>query len=335
MPENFAGLIKSLERIANMKAIPPRTQLDYLVETATDILNRENPGIRPLDERGLSGGLLLLRKEIPTLIIPDIHGRRDFMMDFLNWNYGPGPVLEGLYRKELQLVCVGDGFHTEKRGAKRWQDAFQEYALAFRKHRSMDREMADSMGVMAMVMHLKEAFPDNFHFLKGNHENIKNDNNLSDRSFGKYAYEGAMVREWVEMFLGRTFLEQWSFFENSLPIFVQGDRFLISHAEPLRFHSREEIVNYRADRSITFDLSWTGNDQSEPGTVEAMLSAFLPETEGSFYFGGHRPVQNLYNTRAGGRYVQIHNPDREIVALIRPDEAIDLDIIIKDIEQEG
>ncbi len=335
MAVDFAGLMKTLERMANLKTIPPREILDDLLDTVTPLLNSENPLVRPLDREGLSGGMLILRQDIPTLIIPDLHGRRDFMMDFLNWNYGSGPVLEGLLKDELQIVCVGDGFHTEKRGAQRWQEAFQEYALAFKRHRHMDREMADSMGVMVMVMLLKRSFPDNFHFLKGNHENIKNENNLSDRSFGKYAYEGAMVREWVEIFLGQDFLNDWSDFENALPIFVQGDRFLISHAEPLRFHSREEIIEYRSDRTITFDLSWTGNDQSEPGTVEAMLNAFLPGVVNSYYFGGHRPVQNLYLTRAGGRYVQIHNPEREIVALVKPDEEIDLDMIIKDIKQEG
>ena len=334
MPEDFAGLIKTLDRLANLKTIAPREQLEDLLSSLTWLLNQENPLVRPVDRDGLSGGLVLLRDDIPTLIIPDIHGRRDFMMDFLNWNYGPGPVLEGLFREELQVVCVGDGFHTEKRGARRWQEAFQEYALGFKKHRQMDREMADSMGVMAMVMLLKRAFPDNFHFLKGNHENIKNENNESDRSFGKYAYEGAMVREWVEIFLGEEFLDSWSAFEQSLPVFVVGKDFLISHAEPLRFHDRDEIINYRENRTIVFDFSWTGNDQSEEGTVEAMLENFLPGRDDVFYFGGHRPVQNLYQTRAGGKYVQIHNPEKEIVALIRPDEAIDLEKVIKELERE-
>ncbi len=335
MPEDFAGLIRTLERFANLKTTPPREQLEDLLSSVTFLLNQENPLVRPLDREGLSGGLILLRDDIPTLIIPDIHGRRDFMMDFLNWNYGPGPVLEGLYKEEIQVVCVGDGFHTEKRGALRWQEAFQEYAQGFKKHKNMDREMADSMGVMAMVMLLKRAFPDNFHFLKGNHENIKNENNESDRSFGKYAYEGAMVREWVELFLGEDFLDSWSAFEQSLPIFVVGRHFLISHAEPLCFHGREEIINYRDDRTIVFDFSWTGNDQSEPGSVAAMLRSFLPEVENPYYFGGHRPVPNLYQTRAEGKYVQIHNPEKEIVALIHPEELIDLDIVIKEIKREG
>jgi hypothetical protein len=334
MPEDFAGLIKTLERYANLKTIPAREQLDDLVTSVTFLLNNENPLVRPLDDGGISGGLIQLREDIPTLIIPDIHGRRDFVMNFLNWNYGPGPVLEGLYKNELQVVCVGDGFHTEKRGALRWQEAFQEYVLGFKRHRHMDREMADSMGVMAMIMLLKRAFPDNFHFLKGNHENIKNDNNLADRSFGKYAYEGAMVREWVEIFLGEQFLESWSAFEHSLPVFVIGKEFLISHAEPLKYHNRDDIINYRDDRTIVFDFSWTGNDQSMPGTVKDMLNSFLPGKENTFYFGGHRPVKDLFQTRAEGKYVQIHNPEKEIVALIQPEESIILKKVIKEIKRE-
>lgn len=331
MAEEFTSLKKNLLRFSLLKSVPPQEQLEDLVSSVAFLLCNENPLVRPHDKDGISGGLVTLQDDIPTIIIPDLHGRRDFVMDFLEWDFGMGPLLECLYQGTAQVVCVGDGFHTERRGAQRWQLAFQEFALGFKRHKHMDREMADSMGVMAMVMLLKRAFPDNFHFLKGNHENIMNENNLSDRSFGKYANEGAMVRDWVEMFMGMDFLETYSAFEQSLPVFVEADRFLISHAEPMMYHSREDIINYRFDRSIVFDLSWTGNDQSEPGTVQKMLEQFLPGRKNTFYFGGHRPVTKLYNTRAEGHYVQIHNPDKEIVALIEPEKEIILDNIITEL----
>jgi hypothetical protein len=334
MSQDFADLIKALNLFANSKTVPPREQLEDLAESLTYLLNNENPLIRPHDYEGVSGGLILLDPDLPTLIVPDLHGRRDFMMNLLNWDFGEGPVLECLYNETLQVVCVGDGFHTEKRGALRWQESLQEFNLDYRKHKNMDREMADSFGVMAMVMLLKRSFPDNFHFLKGNHENIKNENNLSDRSFGKYANEGAMVRLWVEMFLGEDLLETYSAFEQSLPVFVAGDRFLISHAEPLRFHSRDEIINYRFDRSLVYDFSWTGNGQAEEGSVEDMFNHFIPYEDNPYYFGGHRPVPDLYLTRANGRYVQIHNPDKEIVALIKPGQEIDLDEIVMELENK-
>ena len=52
----------------------------------------------------------------------------------------------------------------------------------------------------------------------------------------------------------------------------------------------------------------------------------------SLYFGGHRVITGLYNLRAGGKYVQIHNPDKFIIALIQPDKEIDLEEDIVEIE---
>jgi hypothetical protein len=46
----------------------------------------------------------------------------------------------------------------------------------------------------------------------------------------------------------------------------------------------------------------------------------------------------VYNLRADGRYVQIHNPDRYIMAFLEPGRDIDLDTDIVDLgpaEEEG
>jgi len=52
----------------------------------------------------------------------------------------------------------------------------------------------------------------------------------------------------------------------------------------------------------------------------------------AFYFGGHRPVSGLYTTRAAGRYVQFHNPGKQIVAVLEPEGEIDPDRAIREIE---
>ena len=56
---------------------------------------------------------------------------------------------------------------------------------------------------------------------------------------------------------------------------------------------------------------------------------------GCYYFGGHRPVRGLYNLRAGGRYVQIHNPGKFIIALIDVDRDINLDEDVIEIEKNS
>jgi hypothetical protein len=47
-----------------------------------------------------------------------------------------------------------------------------------------------------------------------------------------------------------------------------------------------------------------------------MLTHYLGEEEGShgWYFTGHRPVTGRYRLRAEGRLVQIHDPERFVIA---------------------
>ena len=61
-------------------------------------------------------------------------------------------VLEGLLSGRLQVLCVGDGFHSEARGAERWRAAWEEYRDGYRKHEAIDAEMRESLSLMAMVI---------------------------------------------------------------------------------------------------------------------------------------------------------------------------------------
>ena len=67
-------------------------------------------------------------------------------------------VLQKLAGNKLQVVCVGDGFHSEGKFAERWKKAFDEFQNLYRTRKHMDAEMRASMGVMEMVMELKGAW---------------------------------------------------------------------------------------------------------------------------------------------------------------------------------
>jgi hypothetical protein len=176
-------------------------------------------------------------------------------------------------------------------------------------------------------MYLNQAFPDHFHFIKGNHENIRNEYSAANRPFGKFAYEGEMVKVWTEQKMGKDFLERYGCFEDNLPILVQGDRFLVSHAEPAFFYTREQVIEYRSNPSMIFDFTWTANDDAQEDAVENMLQYYLPDIpiEEKWYFGGHRPVPGLYHTRARGKYIQFHNPQKEVMVILEPGQSMVLD----------
>jgi len=324
----------SIEEIRARERLPDPARYSELLETAISFLEAESPGMRPGDASGLSGGLVRLKGEIPTLILPDLHGRRDFFSRAMNASLsGEGTVLEQMRANTIQVLCLGDGIHTECGTRARWLDAFTEYRSLFKKHGSMDSEMVENLSLMEMVLRCKTAFPENFHFLKGNHENILNEEGNGNHAFMKIAYEGDMVRAWTEKFYGQAFLELYARFERSLPLFAIGNGFLASHAEPDEPYAEDDIINARLRPEVILGLTWTNNGEAAEGSVRIMLERFLGSAEGTVYFGGHRPVAGRYALRADGRYVQMHNPQKRIIALSVPGKPFDPETDIREMEE--
>lgn len=324
--DRVSYLKKKLIQIYKRKYLPKIQDYSNLLDKIIFTLEHENPNIRPYNKSNIPGGFLELKKNISTIIIPDIHARTDFLINIMFFKINGKTILEELSDNNIQIICVGDGFHAESRAVKRWQNALEEYKGDFEKHSNMDEEMRESFGVMEIVMELKNAFPDNFHFLKGNHENILNENTDGNYSFRKFALEGPMVLRFVEKFYGIDFLIKYSFFEKGLPLFALGNNFIISHCEPLKFYTKEEIIESRNNPELIINLTWTDNDAAEKDSVEKMLKYYFHSNniKNYFYFGGHRPVYSLYNLRADGKYIQIHNPTKFIIAYIKANKPIDL-----------
>jgi hypothetical protein len=305
------------------------------VRRAVEALSWEDVSVRPPGGSGEPGGLVLLQPDLPTILVPDLHARTGFLSSVLAYRPDGGArVLDRLEEGTLQVVCVGDGFHAEARALERWRAALEEFKGGYREHRWMDEEMRESLGLMEMVMELKCHFPFLFHFLKGNHENIANEQGEGNFPFLKFANEGLMVVVYMRAFYGEEVLEAHYELEKRLPLLAVGRNFLVSHAEPAGFFPREALLEYRRRPDVVYGLTWTDNDEAEPDSVAQMLAHYLGEegAERAFYFGGHRPVRQLYNLRAVGRYVQIHNPEAYVLAVLPAEGEIDLERDIRKID---
>jgi len=317
---------------------PPECE-PYLdvIKKINAVLENEDDEIRPRCPSGFPGGIIYLKHNIPTIIVPDIHARMDFFLNILLYQDSEGiTTLQKLDLNKIQIVCVGDGLHSEKRSAKRWNDSFSEFTDDYSRHTNIDEEMKEGFGVMEMIMGVKTAFPLNFHFLKGNHENISNEEGEGNHPFIKFSYEGPMVAYYVKKFYGEDFLNHYYSFEKNLPIFAVGKNFLISHSEPQRFYDTEEIIDYKNHPEVIEGLTWTDDDNAMDGSVLQMITKYLPPEmqEKSYYFGGHRPIFDLYQSRAEGKYIKIHNPNKFIIAYIKENEDINLDEDIFEIENK-
>ena len=195
----------------------------------------------------------------------------------------------------------------------------------------MNEEMVEGLTLLSMIMELKIAFPANVHILKGNHENIMNVRGPGDYPFRKFANEGEMVKDFISAVYGDDVLMVISCFEKNLPLAAVFPECVISHAEPARAFSREELICGMDCDEIILGLTWTENNAAENGSVKKMLDSLTGNSD-ALYFGGHRPIQGNYALRQQGKYVQIHNPDRQNVVLVHKDKNIDLE---NDIVQVG
>lgn len=332
-------LDQRLNELAAATQPPPPDGLARTLHAGVTALEEENESVRPADGEGRPGGLVYLTRDIPTVVVPDIHARRGLIMSLMHLSLSPWGVdarlIEALADASAQIVFVGDYVHAEARAIERWARAFEEYQGGYQRHEAMDQEMGESLGVLQMVANLKDSFPQMVHALKGNHENIANEEGGGNVPFRKFVLEGSMVADYMERFYPGAGFSSVYRFEKNLPLLAVGNRFLVSHAEPRRVFTAAEIIEYRRREDVVFGLTWTGNGESGRGSVMEMLSQFLgPDiaAEG-YYFGGHRPIESRYALRAENKYVQLHNPERYIAAILPASGPIDLERDVEEIRE--
>lgn len=306
--------------------LPENNHYTRLLQQCAATLQSEKRTIRPGNRAGFPGGIIYLKPALPTILVPDIHSRTGFLLSILFYRDSTGfTVLEKLGMNLVQLVCLGDGIHAEERARNRWAAAFEEFQNGFEQHAAMDEEMQESLVLMELVMQLKRSFPENFHFLKGNHENIMNSEEHGNHPFAKFAYEGPMVLFYMRKFYGEQLLREYDRFERLLPLLAVGRNFLASHAEPRRCYETPQLLEYRTNPDVIEGLTWTDNGEAEEGSVEAMIDHHLPpwEQKEAVYFTGHRAVAGRFALRAEGRLIQLHNPEKYIIAIANPSNRFD------------
>lgn len=301
-------------RIINRHA-PPSSAFIKTIENVCGILENESPSVRPVDSVGRPGGIVYLPESDFYCVVPDLHGRLEFVRRLFRYRVNGTALGSLMLRKRLVFVFLGDAMHTEVGSRLRWQSAYLEYAGDYVLHEAMDEEMYYSLGMVEAVLLLKKYFPAAVYFLKGNHENIGNEEGRGNYPFGKFALEGAMVNRYVRKFYGEAVLSALYRYEHLLPVLAAAPCFLASHAEPARPVTPAEVIEYNREEDVTYALTWTEVNRSRPGSVESTLDFFgRPEC---FYFAGHRIVPDLYQRR--GAFIRINNPRLSPVALVRGD----------------
>jgi len=223
---------------------------------------------------------------------------------------------------------LGDLLHSENKS--RWLAIENEFnaehsseSAKFGPTPLLDQEMADCLGLAAMVVLLQRATP-SFHCLKGNHDNILNSDEDGNGRLVKYIRwpgEGEIARNWTLVRLGATFAGKYSAWENRLPVFAicanqdGGLPFVASHSEPAGPYTLSEIESRSAE--VVFGLTWTRNQGAFAPQV--LRHIFGEDWNRSRYFASHTGSEEGIIQLPDQRLVIINKPRLLVAVLIRPD----------------
>src|SRR5579884_222064 len=155
--DNPATTLEKLRELASRDSLESPETYRTALETVLEVLNKEES--------------LIQLQDLPTIVIPDIHARRGLLLDVLSHSIREGPyrgqqIFELLQSGFINVVCVGDIVHSEERAD--WvinDDGDWTTEL-------LDKEMIRSLGTALIIMYLKMQYPEHFHCLRGNHDDM-------------------------------------------------------------------------------------------------------------------------------------------------------------------
>lgn len=324
LEKKFQNVVKILTE----KTLPTHDFLFSLTDSVSNILENEKKSYRPYSRENVSGSLIdFHNSSVPVIIIPDIHARPFFLLNILQYKlpfYKGKTVFEALNSKKVRLVCVGDILHSERNTKERWLAAKVETDSGVFTGPALTSEMLDGLSALCGFFKLKEMFPEFVHILKGNHENIFNATGEGDFSFRKYADEGQMVKNFMQEYYGDDIVYMIHCVERVLPLVFVGKKCIVSHAEPEKFYTKQQIINARLEHGVVEGLTWTDNNEAEENSVQNIISELSPSND-VLYFAGHRPVIGDYEFRQNGKFIQIHNPTKQNICFVDNKKKFDVE----------
>jgi len=360
----FFANLEDVRSFANKQKLEAKVSLEQSLRRAMEALKNEQ------------GIVELKNADVPTIVISDLHARREFLAEVLGQKNESGETVFDLLKSgRVNLICVGDGMHSER--SESWNPAtapyhleklkkelgggianpLEEYKKLLEKETNkkygeltpleikkakekpelkakwaefepelrkamMDNEMVKSLGTMKMVMELKAQFPDSFHYTRGNHDDM--DERIS--GFAKYMDQSSESREvkmWVTKNYGQDFLNDYSEFEESLPLMIKGgDKLVVSHTAPAEAYNKDQIIS--RDKDVAKGLMWTDNNKE--GTSKEKVEGTLKNigAQDAVWIIGHRPVEKgNYQQQFNGKLVQINNTQEHVVAVVNSDGSFD------------
>jgi hypothetical protein len=322
--DNPARSLMKLAEYANRDQIENPETYKTALYASLKVLNKED-------------GLVHLLN-LPTIIIPDLHARRGMLVDILSNPIAQGPY-EGrqffdlLQKGLVNVCCVGDIVHSEERSDWVINDN-GDWTPEL-----LEKEMVRSLGSAAMIMYLKMQYPEHFHCLRGNHDDIAGELSKDFRKFVGLQFkdnecviidgfpvitsgkgESTIVRDWILTSgdsWGQPFLDLWSQFDKALPIFATGAYYVVSHTLPQRALAENEIRDKTRPPSVTLELTSKRGENREAIIATLENLGIKDSVKRWFYGHTHVPLETncgKYEESTDGLLVRLNNHKNYVFA---------------------
>jgi hypothetical protein len=226
------------------------------------------PGRLP-DRDGLPGGLVMLSGKKRPIIIGDLHTNRENLAFILDHETNRADLESG----KACCILLGDALHDDRTGYM--------------------KEMRSSLEILEDVFRLTLQYPGDVYYIRGNHDTF--DERLRKSSIA----QGLELKKLMMAEKGEAYTSAVDRFFSSLPVFIIGNGFVITHAGPPRGGIvRDELINIKDFPEKLHQLMWTrvnefhGNPSlKEYGEKDIRLALDLldvpPETH---FIVGHNPI---------------------------------------------
>jgi len=240
-----------------------------LVEKAIEASGKW-PG-RLKDDEGNPGGLIELPDGLRPVIIGDLHANLDNLKAIIDHDGNRKDLEAG----RVALLFIGDSVHDDRTGHMRDTDG--------------------SIAILDYILRLIVDYPRNVYYIRGNHDTF--DSRLRKSGIA----QGMEFRDAMIALRGADFAAAVGRFFESLPVFIIGDGFVMTHAGPPRGGLvREELINITKYPEKYHQLQWNrvneyhGNPSPKEygeGDVRLVLDLLNMPNDTQFIVG-HNPLWN-------------------------------------------
>lgn len=238
-----------------------------LVKKVIELVN-SMPG-RISDSDGNPGGLVMFPDEKRPIIIGDLHTNRENLALILDHENNRKDLEDGT----AACIFLGDALHDERTGHM--------------------KEMQSSVEILDDVFNIFLRYPGQVYYIRGNHDSF------DERLRKSGILQGLEFKKELLATRGQEYVDAVSVFFDSLPVFLIGNRFALTHAGPPRGGIvRDELINIKKYPEKFHQLMWNrvnefhGNPSlKEYGEKDLRLVLDLldlpPDTS---FIVGHNPI---------------------------------------------